>query len=197
VKKINLKTRSAMTLTELLIAAILVGILITGALSADYAIRNWNNRIEERNLTQQTLQIAMEQLVKDAENAKGIGINNNHCSEETGISYNKESYISWIMFRQEPATGDPYFVIYQYCDEGGPYIYRSYYHYDDDSETDPEIFFRHTDPLNFFQVNYTGSRVETISFYLETRPYPDEDEDPLKNPSFSLETRIFPEGVTQ
>jgi|GEM_PF-3657743 len=188
---------SAMTLTELLIAAILVGVLISGALSADYAIRAWNRRIGERNLTQQTLMIAMEQIVKDAENANGFGITNTAYDGNTGISYVKDAQTALIMFRQEPDSGDPYFVVYKYNADQGSYIYRYYENTDDGAQSDPEAFLNHSDPLNFFQINTNGSRVETISFSLKTHPYPEEPEDPLNNPVFSLETMVFPEGVTQ
>lgn len=69
-----IKKNNAMTLTELVVSSILIGVVIIGTLSADFAIRTWQKRIEQRTLVHLQLTQLMEQILKDGRETVGTGV---------------------------------------------------------------------------------------------------------------------------
>lgn len=202
-----------MTLTELLISSAMIGVIITGALSADYAIRTWQKRIEKRTFTQQNLVIAIEKIMKHGQTATGTGLHKGSYSIDHGVSYGTDSSvpINFICFKQDPDqipdNGDEYLESFIYSPtEFSDYPEYIKHCYCDSSSCNIDCdhdFFYATNPLTFFEVNPAGvdpdngEFAESITIHLETRIDPEEAEHPLDNPAFSLETSFYPSGVSQ
>jgi len=197
----RISNHRGMTLTELLISSVLVGIVIVGALSADYAIRSWQKRTNERAYVQQELMLAMKQILKDGTATLGFGIG--APDEKAGIVAVKSSSpaSALLYFLQDPdvtVDDDEYYILYNYTASTGPYIKRQQCTVPPEGNnpvcTDlNDTFFYDTGPMNFFDV--AGNGVVTIS--LETRPDPAAAEHVVKNPTYSLETTFLPEGLSQ
>lgn len=201
-----------MTLTELVIASALIGLVMMGVISADFAIRNWGKRIEHRVLAQQDLITAMETILKDAKSAQGIDvcIDKSIADLNCGVSVFSQiapSKIKSIAVRQDPditVTGDEFMYIYIWYPEfpisPSNYIQRCYWGGSGGASTicDDQFFYA-TNPDDFFTlVDAEGDGIiENIYITLQTRPDPTAPDDDLDNPTFTMETSFYPTGVEQ
>lgn len=218
---------SAMTLTELLIASALIGVVITGALSADVAIRTWQKRIEKRTMVQMDLAMAMEQIVKDGKATIGTGtciesmaVPNCNWMRNIAIIHGSVSPIQMIAFRQIDNDGNVFYLIYYQIWATGLQQYRIFrYDYypkllttwSQDFQNaimlnpDRWTFFRPpytvsppTVPPPFFNIQFNANgQLQAIEITLTTRPAQTEKAHPLTNPDYSLTTRFLPPGLSQ
>lgn len=197
-----------MTLTELLISSILVGIIIIGAISADFSIRTWQKRIEERALAQQDLTIAMEKITSDIKQTAGNNVTISAIPNSPpypGIFVQKSSgpNLGCLGLRQPDSEGVVTYSIYcsntwffeQYITKQITQIIGGI-----PQDVDgPDNIFLHTGDKDFCTLNPdTGPPYESLTIKLETRATPREPADPVKNPTFTLETTIpIPDTVLQ
>ena len=213
-----IKKNTAMTLTELIVASILVVIVITGALSADFAIRTWHKRIEQRTLIQLDLARAMEQILQDGMLTIGEGVceidagdpncttdaDDTHWSNNSALAYWNLDDERFICFKNDPdiTTADDEIFRYYLIDDKGDGSYTLSHReltINNGALTTLDKNFIILTSNIFFTVEKDPSngRITSINIYLETRPDPSEAEDPLKNPTYSLETSFMPAGLTQ
>lgn len=188
-----------MTLTELLIASALIGVVITGALSADVAIRTWQKRIEQRTMVQMDLMRAMEEITKNGRSSVGNGISQpQFMNKDAAISYGT----SFLCFRQDPdpnVPDDDYLIVYMRTPNGCgglPCLYIRHLYNDDSFPIIKHPFFMQTTDT-FFSVNLNNGKLTSISVTLTTRPNPAKEEHPLTNPTYSLTTHFLPPGLSQ
>lgn len=96
-----------MTLTELLIASILVGIVMIGAVSVDYAIRRSQQNIAYSNYNAISLHTAMLRLTRDASKITGYHDDYNDANgSESGCTLDNSDPIQNVCFRQN-FNGNP------------------------------------------------------------------------------------------
>jgi len=204
-----LKKQDAMTLTELLISSILVGVVITGAMSADFAVRTWQKRIEHRTMAQMDLARALEQITKDVKSVIGRGAESYAAPSlpfTRAIHYRSDSAnkIFQLCLRQDPditVAGDEYYVVYEYPNwASAARICR--YEWPAQDMSSPKTNYDGSllavpDQAEFFKINLDGTTLESIEITLTTRPDPSQSVDPQKNPAFSLTTTLMPTGISQ
>ena len=196
-----LLTTKAMTLTELIVSSILVMIVITGALSADFAVRSWQKRMDKRTFCQLGLGTAMTQILKEGRATAGFGIVLGSALSDAAITAEKTASpeVAMLRFRQDPdptVEDDENYIEYRYVPPLSNGIHRRECSFD--WVCSPYVqFYKSTDPFNFFTLNFNGASLESITIYLETRPDPDSLEDPVKNPTYSVETSFLPTGFSQ
>lgn len=195
-----------MTLTELLIASALIGIVITGAVSADFAIHSWQKRIEQRTLMQMNLARIMNQIIKDGAAATGSGIIETTqqypwlipaCENWNGaaISYKSDSsYPRWIAFRTEEHVNADYIC---YLKTAWQTFFRIKFRCNSYSILASESGVFSDDFFEIITNPDDTTHVEAIEITLKTRPAYGQPASPLTNPEYSLTTRFFPAGVSQ
>ena len=186
-----------MTLTELLVASILVGVVILGAVSSDYAIRTWQKRIEQRTMVQMDLARAMEQIVNGGRQTTGNGILNinmftfvNNPDQGVSISYSTTQPI-YIAFKH-----DLNWVLF-HCgqdSEGPPYINRYIYM---NGVWGPASTIFTPSVMDFFSLTLDSGKLQSININLATRPNPEADKNDLTNPEYTLSTSFLPPGLSQ
>ncbi|MEW5894137.1 MAG: type II secretion system protein [Candidatus Omnitrophota bacterium] len=189
-----LNKKSGMTLTELLVSSMLVGIIITGALSSDYAIRTWQKRIEERILTQMDLTIALEVIVKYGWSAVGTGVNEGTTLDfGAAINYYKDSLWEYIGFTQSDGT----IVVFFHDIDDSVYLTRYDTVPSGEHIFDDPTFLKISDP-DFFDLNFDADgKLQSVKITLTTRFAPSLTEGSLDNQDFTLETSFLPPGLSQ
>lgn len=197
-----------MTLTELIISSMLIGIIILGTLSADFAIRTWQKRIEQRTLVQLDLMRAMEQILKRGRVTIGSetcdnGDGSTLCSSnfnDNALNYSEDTGLNFISFRNDSTPTIPNDEIhYEYkAVSVDDYFNLPLYTYSTTpgwNLIDDNIITLTNE--DFFTINKIAGKVTYITIHLETRPDPTSPVDPIRNPTYTLETSFMPAGLTQ
>jgi Tfp pilus assembly protein PilE len=199
--KISLKIRgrSGLTLTELVIASILVGIVSIGIFSVDYALRGSRAAASDDSILAMKTWATMEHITKNAKLAVG-DITNPGIIAPSGNNY--------LCFRQDTATTpndytDDLWRCYSKfsnnihtctktalsgpsaCNSGDEAI--GTYALEDSCSVNCELF-----TYNFVQNSSLHKLYLDIS--ITNRLNPATPSDPMDNPNYTLQTRIFPEG---
>ena len=191
--------RSGLTLTELVIASILVGIVMVGIFSVDFALRGSRAAASDDSLLAMKTWATMEHISKNAKLAVG-NIVNPGVAAASGNNY--------LCFRQDTATTPD-----DYSDD----IWRCYSRFSNNihtctktaaagasscNSTDDVIgTYALKDSCSADCELFTYNLVQDATlhkFYLDisltNRLRPGTPSDPMDNPNYTLQTRIFPEG---
>lgn len=202
-----------MTLTELLIASILVGVVIVGALSADFAIRTWQKRIEQRTLVQLKMATFMEAILKYGKSAAG----NDICiSSSLYQCYSDAIGNPNVSLTFDSVANANQAICFGSGDLLSPGISRVCYTvlrngtlvavnkdvFDNAGNLDlseTNIFYGNynSDEQMFTIVLDANGKITSIDVLLKTRPDPPAALDPLKNPEYRLTTSFLPVGLSQ
>jgi len=83
----SLQNNRGLTLTELVIATILMAIIMLGVLSTDYAVRNMDKTTQKGTLTAMQVATAVLRISKDLEQAVGDATNHGILTSSAGGSY--------------------------------------------------------------------------------------------------------------
>ena len=86
-----------MTLTELMIATILVGIVMAGVVSVDFGIRNMRGSASKMNDAMSNVSVAMLRITQDAQQTTGD-------RTDVGVSWSTLNQTRAICFRQEATS---------------------------------------------------------------------------------------------
>ena len=200
-----------LTLTELLVATILVGIVMMGVVSFSYSIKRMQGTTDKRVLLGIRTAAAMNHIRKNVSLAVGYK-NDSGIIQGAGDQVDGEP-MDWISFRQDrQQTPDDYtddvWVIYRIpigahellvceqktTEQGGqgpvPLIKEG------PCANDQAIVLSKELEKAVFQVTKDYSN-EVLNFYiditLKTRFFPKGEESALSNPSYEISTRIFPQ----
>ncbi len=187
----------AMSLTELIIASALVGIVMIGAISIDYALRTSRQNLSISGDLSNRLAAAMLSLTRDGMQTSGSGDN-------PGIVYDDAGNVRNICFRHD--VSDPGLFTDDlwncYSHDATNLLYRcenlNAALAADGECPDPRRQLITLTSNNFFDVTTTLAegltRVESVKFLLTTRQNPAAAAQPLSNPEYSLESVIHPHG---
>jgi type II secretory pathway pseudopilin PulG len=207
IRKIFRKT--SMTLTELIVASAIVGIVMLGVISIDYAVRSSKKNISETSLMVMQTSAAMHQITRDAMRVVG-----DHSSDANrGISWDAVGDIQNICFRYD-ADNDPndYTNDLWTCfslDARSWAAHRNTLYRCTDRGTalaaditceiagDPQIQILPWAQTNFFTVNQTGSLIDSIGIDLLTRVRPTAAANVITNPEYRLQSIISPPGLSR
>jgi prepilin-type N-terminal cleavage/methylation domain-containing protein len=199
------RIKKAMTLTELLVASILISIVMIGAVSIDYAIRRSRNSISSSTLMATQISAAMKQITRDAGLAVGDitnpGIVFDNTLDDINICFRIDSpgtpgnYTddTWTCYSQgDSSPGHTEKQIYR-CAEivNGNELGANQFC----SSAVSETFVLETRALGFFNI----PTMPDIEFTL--RRCADNDsavtEHPINNPCYELESQISPPGISR
>lgn len=201
----DLRIKKAMTLTELLVASILIGIILVGAVSIDYAIRRSRNTISASILIATQISAAMKQITRDAVLAVGD-------ITDPGIVFDATGDDTNICFRLDtPSTPGDYnddtWTCYSQGDTNGTHTLNEIYRCagiangsqlgNGDSCTPAlnETFVLETRALGFFNI------ILMPEFKFNLRSCADNniaiDEHPINNPCYELISQISPPGISR
>jgi len=218
IKKINRRNvqspRAAMTLTELLVASIIVGLIIVGVFSVDHAMRSSREIATKTAQAQMQLSAAILRINQAAMKTTGH-LSSTASWEEEGIFVSHinnvgdticfrydaddipENYDGdhWRCFQQDLLSTSSHWQEIWTCDIAvDPYSMPC-------ATTDaanlilPRFHYNLTD---YFTIQRdTNSRIEYVEIELRTRPFPAKSVNPMTNPEISLTTRIRPPGLSQ
>ena len=196
---LRIRSRSGLTLTELVIASILVGIVTLGIFSVDFALRGSRAAASDDSLLAMKTWATMETITKNAKHAVG-DISSPGIAASSGNNY--------LCFRQDTATTPN-----DYTDD----IWRCYSRFSNNIHTCSKTAAAGASACNSgddiigtyalqdsCSANcelFTYNLVEDAAlhkFYLDisltNRLSPGTPSDPMDNPNYTLQTRIFPEG---
>ncbi len=191
--------QTGLTLTELVIASILVGIVSLGIFSVDYALRGSRAAASDDSILAMKTWATMEHITKNAKLAVG-DINSPGIIASSGSNY--------LCFRQDTSSTPN-----DYTDD----VWRCYSKFSNNIHTctktsaagasacssADEIIgtYAVADSCSVNCDLFTYTLVQNSSlqkFYLDisltNRSSPATPSDPMDNPNYSLQTRIFPEG---
>jgi prepilin-type N-terminal cleavage/methylation domain-containing protein len=191
-----LSTHRGLTLVELLIASILVGIVMAGALSVDYAVRSLQkNDAKHHTLTSRT-SAAMLQMTRDAMKTVGDindeGISSVTCGSECGICFRQDtdsdpnSYANdtWVCYGHGASNQ---LVRCSGLATAVP-----------DCEGMPQNNVIQLSDSPFFEiVRDADNRIKYIELTIHTITNKDLAPHPLGNPTYSLTSRISPPGISR
>ena len=196
-KKLDPKT--AMTLSELLVATAVVGIILLGIISVDYALRSTRQNAARGSVLATKVATALTQMANDALLTTGDITN-------TGVNYDN------------PPAGNARHICFRY-DKTDPNSYTDdrwacYEHSAADNKVN-----RCEELLNPIVTNCTGfsprmiielsqvefytvstdvnNRIQYIEFTIKARDNPAYAVNPLSNPEYELTTRISPPSLSQ
>jgi len=199
------RSNRGLTLTELMIAAILVGIVMLGAVSVDFAIRRGRQNMAESSRMAAELEAAMLQISRDAMATMGDA----GAAANNGITWNTGA-VQNICFRNIPDndpntyTGDQWTCysrtnasreIFR-CTNLAPVAILG------PGQSCPagSQSIMHT-TIPFFTVNTTatawGTRIDHIDFDLNTCADPGQPQHPISNPCLNVESRINPPSLSR
>jgi len=197
------KATQGMTLTELLIASILVGIIMAGAVSVDFAIRRGRKNMADGAKIAMELNAAMLQMTRDAMAATGDASSPGIVSDDTGAIFNicfrydanmtPNSYADdeWICYSQDTTQ-----KIIRRCIQtaaSGPLGGESAC--PAGSERITQMRSDYASP--FFAVIQTGGEIDRIHFSLSTCADPSQAENPITNPCQSVTSSINPPSMSR
>ncbi len=201
-------SRSGMTLVELLVASILIGIVMIGAFSFSQAIKQIHQSTDRSTIPAARVAAALAQIIQDASFVFGDGFFD-AAGDNYGIFHNETGDARTLCFRHDTdAGGNPLVTPGDYSDD----IWVCYEHDGDGkvrrcTTTDLAAFSgcpnsrpiialptEPAPPPEFYAINQTGGNLDSIDITLATRIDPAMSVDPMSNPEFSLTTTVNPWG---
>lgn len=190
-----------MTLTELLVATAMVGVIIVGVMSADYAIRRMQNTSSSDYYLTARASSVMLHLTRDALRAVGD-------AGDQGIEYDDTGAERGICFRYDDQnTPEDYSDVLWNCynHDASLDLYRSpgLAAADFTTYTDfvlplcPEAYNGHV-AGDFFEVHLGGGgQIEAIDFFVISVMDQSQAVDPVRNPVSYLTSSVTPAGFSQ
>jgi len=193
----KVRTVNAITLIELLIAAILIGIVMLGAVSVDFAIRRGRQGMVQGNKIAMELEASMLQMTRDAMISTGDASS----PTNSGIDYDDTGPIQNICFRYD-ADNDPN----TYGGDEWTCYSRVASQYEilrctaqnfplgADGTCPGGSQVMHENAVDFFAINSntTTNDIESISFDLQTCDDPSQPENPTTNPCMRIQSIVNP-----
>jgi Tfp pilus assembly protein PilV len=191
----NLRSIQGLTLTELIIAAVLVSIIFAGALSVEYAVRNSRGMASKDALLAMSTAATMLQITRDANiavgdasdpgmvsTADGFCLRQDRNTPATAHNYTDDSWVCYSRLSQNihrcvKASGSAA----SSCQGADPVIGTAVFTAGEGSKFIPQIV------INFPQGIY-------LDISLTNRPNPTAALDPIDNPDLTLQSRIYPLG---
>ena len=191
--------QAGLTLTELVIASLLVGIVSLGIFSVDYALRGSRNAASDDALLAMRTWAAMEHITKNAKLAVG-NVNSVGVAAVQGSNY--------LCFRQDVVStpsdfSDDIWRCYSGISNNihtctttagaGPSACTATdevigtYAMEDSCSADCDLF-------TYDLVQDSSLRKFYVEISLSNRLNPASPFHPMNNPSYTLQTRVFPEG---
>ena len=188
-----------MTLAELLVASILMGIVMVGVISVNYAMKRMESTTSKATLLGMQTAAAMNHITRNG--LLAVGYENN---PGIVLALNTPPDTSYLSFRQDTAStpgdfSDDQWVIYTDIGEAN-HLYTC----TQDAATGPVPQAAACDPAqslllldNLSLINYQLVRDDTVpSTYLEVHIQTQFDvtqpADPVRNPTYDLTTQISP-----
>jgi hypothetical protein len=203
---------AAMTLAELLIASILIGIVMVGAFSFSQIVKQIHQSTDRSTIPAARVAYAIAQMKQDAALTVGDGhhADGGPVDENYGVSSDVNAH--YICFRHDTTPDDQTDDTEKYTGDG--YEWICYSHNGDGvikrcavtnanigtfsgCAAGPTVLKLPTKNgvPDFFTVNVDGNNVlENIELILTTRILPNEDADPINNPEFTITTTVNPWG---
>ena len=199
-----IRTQSGLTLTELLVASVLVGIVMLGAVSVDYAIRNSKLGSSRAEVLSKEVGATILNITRDA--MLTAGDNSATTWQARGIyTYDVGDNFKTICFRQDanstPAdySDDPW-ACYSHGNDLD--IYRcttaanpSFAGWLNCSTTGRKLL--HVIQNDFFTVVEVSNRIQSIDVSLSARADPNSPQNPITNPGYSLQSSISPPALSR
>ena len=191
--KTQLRKHSGMTLTEILVATMLVAIVMLGALSVDYAVRNARKSASQDSSLSIRSQATMLQISRDANMAVGDSSNlgivttpNYLCIRtELGGDINSYSDDQWVCYWQ--SSKNIHRCTKDVATGGVPGICMT-----GDTVVGTACLTAGCFTHNFVTDQATGQLYLDIS--LTNRVVPNSNAHPINNPEYTASTRIYPSG---
>ncbi len=191
--------RSAMTLTELMIASALVGIVTLGLVAAEFTVRNSRQSSARENQVSAQLQSAMLQLSRDVSLLVGD-------ASDTGIVINTSGNDQTICFRE--AAGDPNL----YSDD----LWNCWWYKDSTKEltscrqlagpppttclgqANKKMWIKITNGSTFYSLVPSATQIDYILLDLATRyDATSADTSEISNPGYQIQSKINPPGLSR
>ncbi len=198
--KINLQSKSAMTLAELIIASVLVGIITLGLVAAEQAVRMSRQSSSRDSKVSAQMEAAMLLLTKDASLTVGDATN-------TGIYPYDSGTDTTICFRQSADDVNSYADddwICWWADKINGFLFRSQL-LDDHvntwvaptSSAILPIKFEGTYTTFYNVVTDVNGKISHIQLTLKYRYDISKPAHPIENPDYELTANISPAGLSQ
>lgn len=205
------RSRTGLTLTELLVASVLVGIVMLGAISVDFAIRNTklgSSRVEvlSKEVGATILNITRDAMLTAGDNS--MDLLNANSWQATGIyTYDVGDNFKSICFRQdinstpENYADDPWACyshgndldIYR-CSVAANPAFAGWQNCNNPSGRK----LVHVTQTDFFDVvPDADNHIQSIDISLTARSDPNSAVNPVMNPQYSLESSISPPGLSR
>ena len=196
------RIKNAMTLTELLVASILISLIMIGAVSVDYAVRRSRKTISSSTRIATQLSAAMKQITGDAGLAVGDIVSPGIVFDDTLDDIN-------ICFRidtpETPADySDDTWTCYSQGDSGSGHTEQQIYRCTGlgaalganqfcSSAAGGETFVLETMAIGFFDIPTMPDTKITLKRCANNAVA----EHPINNPCYELESQISPPGISQ
>ena len=185
--RIFISANNGMTLTELIMAAILVGVVAVGALSVDYALRSARNNVHSDSMLTSSTTNVMERIRRDAAAASGS-------SADPGVLTNATYLCLRIDNRDFNNAADDLWACYS---QNGTNLYRCLF----DSFAPGACA---VDNDNLIGTAVAGGFTYTFvmsatDLYLDVTlinrfPNPGSAANPITNPEYRLDSRVYPDS---
>jgi len=193
----RLISEKGMTLTELIVAAILVSIVLAGAIATDYAVRRLQQQASKDATLAMKTSATMMQIVRDAE--KAVGNYDNSCMSPALCGPGMVDLTTSFCFRQDnntPKTPDNYaddqWVCYWKDDE---IVYRCAeltMPYPSCPPNTPQVGTVIPGLAKIHDIKVDPTNGIYIDITLTNRSDPLAAMDPMDNPEITLQTRVYP-----
>ncbi|MCD4779384.1 MAG: prepilin-type N-terminal cleavage/methylation domain-containing protein [Candidatus Omnitrophica bacterium] len=197
-KYIFLKNKKGLTLTELIVATVMIAIVMVGVAAFTFAVKSIQGTSRKASITSMRLAAVMSKLRKDAMLAVGdinnLGIVSNNTGDDRGLcfrhdadndpaTYTGDQWVCYVTY----GTGDTGLRVCEGlasadtdCGQAGP-------------PNDKQLI--ELTSKNYFSISLDGQgRLAELQITLTARDDSSAVADPLENPEYTLTTKVFPVG---
>lgn len=190
--------RKGITLTELLVASILIGIVMVGVIAVSFAIKKMQETTNKSALLAMRMTAVITHMTKNVALAVGY-------QDDPGIVVGGASSKQWVSIRQEQGEPgdftDDRWVIYYYSDPNLYFCTQTVKDGGSAPDWDGNCSESHSQLMsaNVLDAEFTlFNDPEQYQFYLavelQTIYDSDQGEDLVNNPTFNVESRMSPAG---
>ena len=204
--KINIRNKKGLSLTELIVASVLISIVMVGVISFSSSIKQMQNTTTNSTVPSVRLSSLMFEITQDATLAIGD-------DSDTGIQWDDTNNPRYLCFRQDKdLAGNTLDTPENYADDRWvcyimdttDWLIHKCLDTDpaqcQDGTTTPQfqnlLELSHTQS-DFFIVELTASKIDYINILLITSADPSAAHHPITNPEFQLTTNINPPGLSR
>lgn len=186
--KINIKSKNGLSLTELIVASVLIGIIMIGVISFTLSIKQIQRTTSRSTVPSVRLSSVMFEIAQDGALATGD-------ATDTGITWDDVGPDRVLCFRQDTDdTPDNYAndVLVCYLIDGNNIICKKV------TDNTGAILSAFPNLITITQNDFfdvitdVDGKIKYIEVFLTTSNDPSAGPHPIDNPEFTLETRISP-----